>query len=147
MRRKPNQCALHFHEQITRAHFFLLLSSIRPVPAQVILLWKGPPKLCIECHLVPMRAFPPKLPGWSFVKPKGSCYLASNIKMSALTDINVTAEVRGIPTLTSTINDASWLIFLVFKGAFILKYSLDFYVTKIRLFELQIYKKNMFALN
>ena len=24
-----------------------------PVPAQVILLWKGPPKLCIECHPVP----------------------------------------------------------------------------------------------
>ena len=61
--RKPNQYALHFNEQITRTHFFLLQPSIIPVPAQVILLWKGPPELCIECQLVPVWAFPPKSPG------------------------------------------------------------------------------------
>ena len=59
MRRKTNQYALHFNEQITRRHFFLFQPSIRPVvPARVILLRKGPPKLCIECHLVPLWAFP-----------------------------------------------------------------------------------------
>ena len=62
LRRKP-QCALRFNEQITRTHFLLLQPSIRPVPAQVILLWKGLPKLCIECYLVPLRAFAPKSPG------------------------------------------------------------------------------------
>ena len=62
MHRKPNQYALHFNEQITRTHFFLLQPFIRPVPAQVIFLWKGPPKLCIECHLVSLLAFPPKSP-------------------------------------------------------------------------------------
>ena len=41
-------------------HCFLLQPSIRPVPAQVILLLNGPPKLCIECHLVPLWAVPPK---------------------------------------------------------------------------------------
>ena len=61
--RKPHQCGLHFNEQITRTHFLLLQPSIRPVPAQAILLWKGPPKLCIECHLVPLWVFPPKSPG------------------------------------------------------------------------------------
>ena len=60
---KPRWCGLHFNEKITRTHFLLLQPSIRPVPAQVILLWKGPPKLCIECHLVPLWAFPPKSPG------------------------------------------------------------------------------------
>ena len=63
IRRKPRQCELHFNEQITITHFLLLQPSVRPVPAQVILLWKGPPKLCIECHLVPLWAFPPKSPG------------------------------------------------------------------------------------
>ena len=56
---KPRQCALNFTEQMIRAHFLLLQPSIRPVTAQVILLWKGPPKLCIECHLEPLWAFPP----------------------------------------------------------------------------------------
>ena len=63
IRRKPRQCGLHFNEQITRTHFLLLQPYIRPVPAQVILLWKGPSKPCIECHLVPLWAFPPKSPG------------------------------------------------------------------------------------
>ena len=49
-----HQCTLNFNEQITRVHFVLLQPSIRPIPAQVILLWKGPPKLCIECHLAPL---------------------------------------------------------------------------------------------
>ena len=35
MHRKPRQCGLHFNEQITRTHFFLLQFSIRPVPAPV----------------------------------------------------------------------------------------------------------------
>ena len=52
---EPHQCALNFTEQIARAHFLLLQPSIRPISAQVILLWKGPPKLCIECHLVPLE--------------------------------------------------------------------------------------------
>ena len=50
-------------------HFLLLQPSIRPVPAHVIFPWKGPPKLCIKCHLVPLWAFPPKSPGtdtWPF---------------------------------------------------------------------------------
>ena len=54
--RKPRQCGLQFNEQITRTHFLLLQPSIRAVPAQVILLWKGPPKLCIECHPVSVPA-------------------------------------------------------------------------------------------
>ena len=54
LRRKPHQCTLHFSEQVRRTHFLLLQPFIRPVPAQVILLWKGPPKLFIECHLVPL---------------------------------------------------------------------------------------------
>ena len=44
---------LNFNEQITRAHFLLLQASIRPVPAKVSLLWKGPPKLCINVTLYP----------------------------------------------------------------------------------------------
>ena len=60
---KPHQCAHSFTEQITRVHFLLLQLSIWLIPAQVILLWKGPPKLCIECHLVPLWAFPLKSPG------------------------------------------------------------------------------------
>ena len=63
IRRKPHQYGLHFYEQIARTRFLLLQPFIRPVPAQVILLWKGPPKLCIECQLVPLWAFPPKSPG------------------------------------------------------------------------------------
>ena len=65
LRWKPNQCAFRFNEQITRTHFLLLQPSIRPVPAQVILLWKGPPKLCIEWYLGPLWASPPKSPGGS----------------------------------------------------------------------------------
>ena len=57
----PVTCAGNLtNVQITRVHFLLSQPSIRPVPAQVILLCKGPPKLCIECHLVPLWAFPPK---------------------------------------------------------------------------------------
>ena len=52
---KPHQCALNFTGQMTRAHFLLLQPSIRTFPAQIILLWKGPPKLCIESHLVPLE--------------------------------------------------------------------------------------------
>ena len=59
------QFGLHFNEQITRTHFLVLQPSIKPVPAQVILLWKRPPKLCIKCHLVPVWAFPPKSPSWN----------------------------------------------------------------------------------
>ena len=40
-----------------------MMLLFRPFPAQIILLWKGPLKLCIECHLVPQWAFPPKSPG------------------------------------------------------------------------------------
>ena len=76
IRRKPRQYGLHFKEQITKTYFLLLQPSIRPIPAQVILLWKGPPKLCIECHFVLLWAFPPKSPGdeWgsNFVRPY--CY-------------------------------------------------------------------------
>ena len=74
-----------------KATLLLLQPSIRPVPAQVILLWKGPPKLCIECHLVPLWAFPQKSPGsirslWRYIiasletwqgkcyRNKGECY-------------------------------------------------------------------------
>ena len=60
IRRKPHQYALHFSEQVIRTHFLLSQLSIRPVPAQVILLSKRLPKFCIECHLVPLWAFLPK---------------------------------------------------------------------------------------
>ena len=64
IRRKPHQqWALNFNEQILKVHFLLLQPSISPIPAQVILLWKGPPKRCIEGHFVPLWAFPPKSPG------------------------------------------------------------------------------------
>ena len=72
---KPHQCALNFTDQITSAYFLLLQPSIRPVPAQVILRWKRPPQLCIECHLVPLWAFLPKSPGnniINLVMSKGS---------------------------------------------------------------------------
>ena len=65
LRRKPHQCAFRFSEQIIITHFLLLQPSIRPVPAPVILLWNGPPELCIECHLVPLWTLPPKSPGSS----------------------------------------------------------------------------------
>ena len=67
---KPHQRALHVNEQTTKTHHFLLLQPcIRPALAQVSLLCKGPPKLCIECHLVPLWAFPPKSPGmWKAIK-------------------------------------------------------------------------------
>ena len=58
IRREPQQYALHFNEWTIQT-----LSSVRPVPVQVIILSKGPPKLCIECHLVPLWEFPPKSPG------------------------------------------------------------------------------------
>ena len=63
IRRKPHHYALHFNEQTTRTHFVLLQPSVRSVPTQVILLWKGPTKLHIEYHLVPLWGFPPKSPG------------------------------------------------------------------------------------
>ena len=50
---KPHQCALNFTEQITRAHFLLSQPSIRPNPAQVILLWKGPPNFRSNITLYP----------------------------------------------------------------------------------------------
>ena len=50
------------NEQIIRTHFLLLQPSVRPLPAQVVLLWKGLPKLCNECHLLPLWAFPLKSP-------------------------------------------------------------------------------------
>ena len=53
IRPKVYQCVLHFNRRITRTHFLRLQPSIRPVPAQVSLLWKGPPRLCIKCYLVP----------------------------------------------------------------------------------------------
>ena len=59
--RKAHQYALHFNEKITRIRSLLLPSSVRPVPAQVILLQKGPPKLCIECHLIPPVSVPAKI--------------------------------------------------------------------------------------
>ena len=51
IRRKPQQYALHFNEQIIRTHFLLLQPSISPVAAQVISLWKRPRKLCTKCHI------------------------------------------------------------------------------------------------
>ena len=52
-----------FQWKITRTHFLLLQRCVKPFPAQLISLWKGPPKLCIECHLVPLWTFPSKSPG------------------------------------------------------------------------------------
>ena len=75
--RKPHQqWELDFNEQILRVHFLLLQPSIRLIPVHVILLWKGPPKLCIECHRVPLWAFPPKSPGschWENVYSRTGC--------------------------------------------------------------------------
>ena len=51
IRQPANVVSVHFI-QITETHSFLLHPSIRPIPAQVISLSKGPPKLCIECRLV-----------------------------------------------------------------------------------------------
>ena len=67
IRQEPQRYALHFNERMIKTHFLLLQPSIRPVPAQVILMWKGPPKLCIDCNLVPLWAFPPKSPGKHYV--------------------------------------------------------------------------------
>ena len=54
IRRKPHQqCALNFNEQITRVRFLLLQPSIRPILAQVILLWKGPPNFQSNVTLYP----------------------------------------------------------------------------------------------
>ena len=64
---KLHQCALHFNESITRTNLLQLQPSLlgqsQLKKQGSILLWKGPPKLCIECHLVPLWAFPPKSPG------------------------------------------------------------------------------------
>ena len=46
---KPQQqSALNFNEQTARLHFILSEPTIRPVLAQVILLWKGPPELWLS---------------------------------------------------------------------------------------------------
>ena len=42
--------------------YSLLLGQSQLKSQVSILLWKGPPKLRIECHLVPLWAFSPKLP-------------------------------------------------------------------------------------
>ena len=112
---KPHQRALlHFNEQITRTNLFWdRLLKIRPAPAQVIQasssssysLWKGPSKLCIECHLVPLRVFPPKLPGW--IRPfKGQARCITSDRVKLLLSYNPT-----IPPMTSSMNtvlDFSW---------------------------------------
>ena len=53
IRKKPHQGALHIIKQITRTHFLQLQPSIRPVPAQVILLWKVPPNFPSNVTLYP----------------------------------------------------------------------------------------------
>ena len=53
----------------------MLKPSVRPVPTQVILLWKGPPKLCIECHLVPLWASGVLCTCVDLTKPLVSCDL------------------------------------------------------------------------
>ena len=51
---KLNPCALNFTEQITRAHFFLLQTSIRPILAQVIYCGKGRQNLASNVTLYPV---------------------------------------------------------------------------------------------
>ena len=53
IRREPRQYTLHFNEQTIKTHFLLSQSSIRPVPAQVILLWKRPPNFASNVTLYP----------------------------------------------------------------------------------------------
>ena len=68
-----------------RNTFFLLQLSIRQVPAQVILLWKRPPKLCIECHFVPLWWFPPKSFGNSRTAwPISAIYISFSSILNAL---------------------------------------------------------------
>ena len=50
---KLHQCVLHFKERIPRTHFLLLQPSVRPIPAQSMLLWKGPTKLASNAILYP----------------------------------------------------------------------------------------------
>ena len=63
------------------------ITLIRPVAAQVILLWKGLAKRYIECHLVPLWAFPPKSPGLGqfelklFYRGRGRQNFASNVTL------------------------------------------------------------------
>ena len=76
---------------MTKTYFLLLQLSIRPVPAQVILLWKGPPKLCIECHLVPLWAFLPKSPG------QETCPIISLLLKRRSLKVNWNAETRFDP--------------------------------------------------
>ena len=55
IRQKVHQCAFHFISfQCTnkKKHFLQLQPSIWPLPTQNTFLSKGPPKLCIQCHLV-----------------------------------------------------------------------------------------------
>ena len=75
--RKPHQCMLPFNEQVRRTHFLLLQPSIRSVPAQVILLLKEPPKLCIACHLVPLWADPSKITQLGFTARWCLCHCLS----------------------------------------------------------------------
>ena len=51
-------------QELTSFSYSLLLGQFHPKLEVSILLWKGPPKLCIECHLVPQWTFPPKSHGW-----------------------------------------------------------------------------------
>ena len=50
-------------QELTSFGYSLLLGESQLKLQVSILLWKEPPKLCIECHLVPLWAFPPKSPG------------------------------------------------------------------------------------
>ena len=50
---ETHQCALHSCERITRTYFLMLQPSIRPVPAQVILLWNGRQNFALNVTLYP----------------------------------------------------------------------------------------------
>ena len=51
-------------QELTSFIYSLLLGQSQLKLQVSILMGKGPPKLCIECHLVPLWAFPPKSLGY-----------------------------------------------------------------------------------
>ena len=69
----------------------------RETMIQGILLWKGPPKLCLECHLVPLWAFPPKSPGlFPEFQGKKSVTMISYLKMCYIAHQKASLKITTI---------------------------------------------------
>ena len=84
---------------VTKYTSFLLHSFIRPIPAQDIILRKGPSKLFTECHLAFLWVFLPKSPGIGLLQMPSTGILAS-VSFWPLLNIESVARVSQHVLLT-----------------------------------------------